>query len=110
MCEGAYASEKLRAPTAPLLRESLGAAGVRDCTWGGGGPRTRSGLLADGGSVIWDCLLAWRLWVGVLAQRRWVVGIIVGRGWSPLHRQGVRLWVCGVWPQQMCWGGFMLCE
>lgn len=109
MCEGASASERLRARVAPLLRKSLGAAGVPDCTWGGGGPRTRSGLLAQEGSVIWDHLLAWRLWVGVFAQQRWVVGTTVGSGWS-LHLQGVRLWVCGVWPQQMYWGGFMLCE
>lgn len=54
--------------------------------------------------------LAWRFWVGVFSQRRWVVGISVGRGWSPLHLQGVRLWVCGVWPLQMCWAGFMFCE
>lgn len=54
--------------------------------------------------------LAWRFWVGVFSQRRWVVGISVGRGWSPLHLQGVRLWVCGVWPLQMCWGGFMFCQ
>lgn len=93
--EGAYASEKLRAWTAPLLRESLGAAGVPDYTWGGGGPRTRSGLLTQEGCVIRSGPLAWRFWVGVFSQQRWVVGTSVGRGWSRLRLQGVRPWVCG---------------